>query len=415
MNFTDFEHLRHVSAQMSSCLNDCIEAERNARMRPMHTLTVARRALENLFMEQCKKYGVYFSGLMQGIDAACPYLPGNREKIKRQAHFIRRRGNDDVHPDEDETKLVHAATDNNINRAIKVLHNMYDVLSMIYGAPAGCHFDEMRIPFDEYEIIRKIKDRDTIQLERYFVRGANNRTYYLQSLSHQKMAELEARRNEANQKVYENLRRGSRLLLPVPLPVPENSDRKLLIYEAYPKSILLDEQDARMPLKDALNLGLDLIDALEELNSLGMHHRNICPSCVLVDPLPNGGYEAYLLDLQLSKIINSDLTVNAKLISEYDRSNYVPSSLWTLEQLKKDVPWEQVDVYAVCKVVLFCIQKGLVQANNISQLQSHSELKNADALLRLYKSIYRRDDTLRSIPTLSQLRRYFEDAKNHCH
>jgi hypothetical protein len=411
MNFTDFEHLRQESQQMNLCLNDCIEAERSARLRPMHTLTVTRRAAENLFMEQCKKYDLQFIDLNRGIDSACKCMPRNKDQINRAAHFVRRKGNDDIHPEVGERKLVHAATNVNIDRAFKVLQAMYDLLSLIYGKPAGAGFQEKRIPFDEYEILRKITDHTSIDLKRYFVRGGNGRTYYLQSLSHRKMRELEGRRNEANNRIYENLRRRSRLLLPIPLPVPENSDRKLLIYEAYPKSFLLDELEGKLPLKAALSLGLDLIDALDELKELGMHHRSICPACVLVDQGPRG-YDAYLLDLQMSKIIDSDTTVNAKLISVYDSSNYVPSTLW--RQKLERIDWERVDVYAVCKLILFCVDKDLVKANNVGAFQSYPQLWDNEPVCRLYTAIFRNDPTLRSIPTLAKLREALEDASNYC-
>jgi hypothetical protein len=142
-----------------------------------------------------------------------------------------------------------------------------------------------------------------------------------------------------------------------------------------------------------------------------MHHRSICPACVLVDQGPRG-YDAYLLDLQMSKIIDSDTTVNAKLISVYDSSNYVPSTLW--RQKLERIDWERVDVYAVCKLILFCVDKDLVKANNVGAFQSYPQLWDNEPVCRLYTAIFRNDPTLRSIPTLAKLREALEDASNYC-
>ena len=413
MNFTDYEWLRKRNRQLAKCLDDCLEAERSARLRPMHTLVVTRRALENLFMEQCRLYRLEFTDLSYAINDVCRCLRTKWREIKDRAHDIRVQGNDDVHPEQDSDRKVHATTQERIDQAMTVLQEMYEILSMLYGQPRGKAFSQERIPFDDYEIIRQISDPTNPGLKRYFVRGSNGRTCFLQCLSHRELAELEKRRQDANKLVYENRRRNdNRLLLPINLPLPYESDLKLLIYGAYPQSFLLSELKTQMTLKEALSVGLNLIEALEKLKKLGMYHRSIYPGCIMVESGENGGYEAYLMDLQTSKITSSNVTVNAKLVSAYDSSQYVPSILWG--KALENIDWEKVDVYAVCKVVLFCLDNSLVQINNTSRFREYPQLAQSGTLRNLYARIFQPGPDLRNIPTLEKLKEAFLHESNNC-
>lgn len=419
MNFTDYEWLRKRGPQMANILNDCIEAERSARLRPMHTMIVARRALENIYQERCGKYRIQFTELWAAIDAvrAClPLSPEVRDEIKEDSDYIRHKGNKDVHPKKNSKIKVHAATTDRIEEALIVLEKLYKVMSLLYGEPRGKSFRRNRVPFDEYEIDRMILDPTAPTMTRYFVRGSNGRTYFLQSLSNKEMAEFEKRRQAANKLVYENRRRYSdRLLLPMNISLPDESDRKLLLYEAYPESFLLCEQKElkkTMKLKDALKLGLDLLEALEKLKRLDMHHRSIYPGCIMVESGENGGYEAYLMDLHTSKIINSNVTVVAKLMSAYDSSLYVPACLQG--RPLDNVDWEKVDVFAVCRVVLFCIDSTLVPCTSTGVFRDHAELKNAPGMRTIYNRILLPDPKLRNIPTMKELKELFQNEYDHC-
>lgn len=420
MNFTDFEGLRKKSTHLSKCLDDCIEAERNARIRPMHTLIVTRHALENLFLEQCRMYKIKPDydkndkfNLAKGISDVCRCLRHQYKEVKADATFIREKGNEDAHAELSKNKMIHAATEKNIAEAMEVLETMYRLLGRLYSRPRGTEFKQKRVPFDDYKIIRQIDDPTNPNLTRYFVRGTNGRDYYLQCLSHQEMAELEARRQAANKRVYEKgRRRDNRLLLPVNMALPYESDRKILLYDAYPESQLLSELKENMKLKDALRLGLDLIEALEQLKELGMHHRSIYPGCIMLDHSERSGYEAFLMDLHTSKIIDSNLTINSKLANAYDSSQYVPEVLKGMPLA--DTDWEKVDVYAVCRVVLFCLDRSLVQINNTSRFREHEDLEWAEVLPDLYRRIFQPDPDLRNIPTLKELKELFQDELGYC-
>lgn len=419
MNFADYEWLRKRGPQMAKILDDCIEAERFARLRPLHTMFLARRALENIYQERCQKYKIEWVKLYDAIQAVypqlrCPYEV--KKQIKKDSHFIRLSGNDDVHVDPDDDRKVHALTEARIKEALTVLEKLYKVMSQIYGEPRGKRFQADRVPFDQYEIDRLVEDPTSPAMTRYFVHGANGRTYFLQSLSNKEMAEFEKRRQAANKLVYENRRRhGDRLLLPINISLPDESDRKLLLYEAYPESFLLCEQKdlkKQMNLRDALKLGLDLIEALEKLKQLGMHHRSIYPGCIMVESGENGGYEAYLMDLHTSKIINSNVTVVAKLASAYDSSLYVPACLQG--RPLENVDWEKVDVFAVCRVVLFCLDRSLVQCSSTSVFRDHAELKNASGMRTIYNRLFLPDPKLRDIPTLTELKELFQNEYDQC-
>lgn len=411
MNFRDYEWLRKRGAQMDKILNDCIEAERLARLRPMHTGILARQTLEFIYRERCAKFQIEWTTLYEGINCVCPRLNCSYEvksQVKRDSHDLRRLGNEVVHKGADYVTQL--------KKALNILEKLYNIMGRIYGAPRGKSFRADRVPFDEYEIDRQISDPASPAMTRYFVRGSNGRTYFLQNLSNKEMAEFEKRRQAANKLVYENRRRhGDRLLLPINISLPDEADRKLLLYEAYPESFLLCEQKElkkTMTLKDALKLGLDLIEALEKLKRLGMHHRSIYPGCIMVESGEDGGYEAYLMDLHTSKIINSNVTVVAKLMSAYDSSLYVPACLQG--RPLDNVDWEKVDVFAVCRVVLFCIDSALVPCTSTGVFRDHAELKNAPGMRTIYNRILLNDPKLRNIPTMKELKELFQNEYDQC-
>lgn len=411
MNFKDYEWLRKRGPEMGGILDDCLEAERSARIRPLFTRIVARRALENIYKERCDRFGLEWTVLAAGIGQVFSRLslPWEvKKQVKKVSHEIRESGNEDVHPELKQAGKAHAATEERIKGAMEVLEKLYWVMRKIYGDPRNANFDQDRVPFDEYEITRKIADPTTTAMTRSFVKGTNGRMYLLQCLSNKEMAEFEKRRQDANKRVYENRRRhGDRLLLPNNIPLPYESDRKLLLYDAYPESSLLSERRNTMKLRDALKLGLDLIEALEKLKQLKMHHRSIYPGCIMVEAGEDGGYEAYLMDLHTSKIENSNETVNAKLAGAYDTSLYVPDCL--RGRNLSDTNWEKVDVYAVCRVVLFCLDSGLVTCSSTGRFRDYKELHRATGMNELYERIFDVDPGLEQVPTLAELKEIFQN------
>jgi hypothetical protein len=90
----------------------------------------------------------------------------------------------------------------------------------------------------------------------------------------------------------------------------------------------------------------------------------------------------------------------------------VPSILWgkTLE----NIDWEKVDVYAVCKVVLFCLDNSLVQINNTSRFREYPQLAQSGTLRNLYARIFQPGPDLRNIPTLEKLKEAFLHESNNC-
>lgn len=418
MNFKDYEWLRKRGAAMGAILDDCLEAERSARIRPLFTRIVARRALENIYQERYAKYRLEWNKettkLYKAINEICKRLHWTiKEQVRKVSHDIRESGNEEVHVELKQAGKTHAATEERIQGAMEVLEKLYWVMGKLYGEPRGKHFEEDRVPFDEYEIIRKIIDPTTTAMTRSFVQDTSGRMYLLQCLSNKEMAEFEKRRQDANKRVYENRRRhGDRLLLPNSISLPYESDRKLLLYDAYPESSLLSERKNPMKLRHALKLGLDLIEALEKLKQLKMHHRSIYPGCIMVEAGEHGGYEAYLMDLHTSKIENSNETVNVKLAGAYDTSLYVPDCLRGRDL--SNINWEKADVYAVCRVVLFCLNRELVTCSSTGRFQDYKELREAPGMADIYKRIFDVDSRLEQVPSLEELRELFQNEYDDC-
>lgn len=420
MNFSNFAYLKDQGGYIENCVKHCMEAEKKVRVRPADTAANARRAIEQLFKVQSKAHRLKPANLAESIEQNCKFIEDNNAFIKKnsnvirsKANTIRKYGNNAVHYNINNHESIDAANQKNIRQAITIIRDLYDLLCEFYGK--SVEFDEDLIPFDEYTIFRQVYIPEEMYTESYFIHTSGPRPhyYYLQCLSLIETLELDARREEASDRVYQDHKRNSQLLIPnVELGLPENSDRKIVIYDVSPDSFLLSELKTSMTLKQALKVGLDLISALEDMKYLGMYHRNIFPGCVLMGYDRKGDYEACLLNLQTSKVLGSDATVNHLLAIAWDRNLYIPEHLRAGH--RPDTDWEKVDVYALCRLVLFCLDRELAVITTTASLSTRLNLNLSDRFRKLYDALFRCDPLMRRIPTLEELREIFEDEYNLC-
>lgn len=417
MNFDCFAHLKDENTYLAACLDACYEAERNVRTRPRNTAIEARRAIENLFKHQSKLHGLKPGNLAQSIQDNCDVLKNNSDTVRQKADSIRKCGNKAVHPEtgkqisQEEAfsyrASVDAATRKNIDDAMDIVKGLFELLGLLYGNPKGQTFRQEDVPFDNFVVDRQFLSPPGSAREEYFVYQDVGYPvyYYLQCLSLQdEIEELEARRLEASQRLYESFSFNNRVALPyIELSLPLKSDRKLMLYHAGPHVMLLSELKEQMTMKQAMQLGIDIADALLQLKAVGMHHRNISPGAILLNNPTQGNYEAQLLNLQTSKILDSSVTINTHLAATYDQNLYIPNFL----KLQDISDWEKVDVHALARVVLFCLDRDLVFATSVSTLASHPKLQFSDRLRELYKKLFYPDPKMRHVPSIEELKELF--------
>jgi len=422
MNFDCFEHLKGENEYLEACINDCCAAERCVRVTPGDTAIYARRAIENLFKDQSKRHNTRPANLAESIQLNCDALTTDSELVRQKADEIRKVGNRAVHPTSGKQKGgqdvfadIDAETKKNIAQAMSIVKDLFDLLCLLHGNPAGHEFDEMLVPFGQYFIERRISSPGAGLEDDYFVyRESGYRVhYYLQYLSWGEAIEFQQRQMEANRRVYENYTHGSRLCLPdLVLSLTCNSDCKLLLYSARAQSKLLSELDKPMTMRQAMKLGMDSCDALLELKKLGMHHRNIFPASILLNKTGDDHYEALLLNLQTSKILDSTRTVNTRLAAACDSNLYIPNFL-RLQNINGS-EWEKVDVHALARVVLFCLNRKLAYATSVGSFSMYTNVKFSPRLRELYTKLFYRDPGMQHVPSVQELREVFAYEYDHC-
>ena len=409
MNFSYFDYLKESDYRLAACIRYCTKAERHARTNPGDTAIYARQALENLFINQSSIHNIKPSNLSESIKENCLLLKKDNEMVRQKADNIRRQGNKAVHPQKllSEIAGIDSATKENVELAIKIVQELYALLCLLHGKPDCPAFDESKVPFGGYHIDRKVSIPEERNRESYFVHNNRGVIYYLQCLSFAAEQELENRRLEAEDIIYDRIHsQTSRVLIASSeLLLPEDSDRKILIHKVYKGSTLLNEKKQRkekkQTLQQALRIVLDLIDALETMKNVGIHHRNIFPGSILLNE-EDGQLRAYLMNLQTSKIVDSCYTVNAALAASHSLNLYLPP-------LPTDITpdWEKVDVYALCKVFLYCLNSKLPTVERTVLFDDYIDFSLSDPLLKLYKQIFQSKTNLDALPTLSQVKEVF--------
>ena len=418
MNFSYFDYLKESDYRLAACIRYCSKAERYARTNPGDTAIYARQALENLFINQSSIHNLNPSNLSDSIKQNCLMLESDNELVRQKADSIRRQGNNAVHPQRSkdmQAKIanIDSVTEENVKRAVQVVNDLYDLLRLLHGKQDCPTFDKDKVPFGGYHIIRKVDVPEGLNRESYFVHDDRGIVYYLQCLSFADEQDLESRRLEAENIIYDRIHKQTNRILTASseLLLPEESDRKILIHKVYRDSILLSEirdhdrssglHVKKLTLQQALRIILDLIDALETMKTVGIHHRNIYPGSILLNN-EDGQLRAYLLNLQTSKIIDSSYTVNAALAASHSLNFYLPP---LPDGVTPD--WEKVDVYALCKVFLYCLSPKLTTVDRTALFNKFIDFTMPDPILKLYKRIFQTKTNLAALPSLSEVKEVF--------
>ncbi len=421
MNFSKFAYLmnENADAHLADCVKNGMKAEKNARINPAYALGDARRALEQLFHHLSKVNNLSGHNLADRIERNFELLEKDSsllqetvEQMWQLADLIRRKGNDAIHYNVKRGESMDAANKKNIESALGAVEALFSLLC--YFCEKEESFQEELVPFGDYSILRRIEIPEALNMENYFVYSAkpHTRHYLLQSLSLEDGKELDSRREEAGDRVHQAKNRRSKLLIPdTEIFLDSKSDRKLVLYEAFDDSFLLSELPSPMTMAQSLEVGLELTEALLELKKLGMYHRNLYPGSVLIDRIGKDKYDAYLLNLQTSKVVGSDTTISHLLAASWDRSYYIPGFLRGVKSVDRNTDWEKLDVYALCRVILFCLNKELAITTSTAKFAEYPNVRMSRSLRRLYGGLFRDDLWLEDIPTLEEIKELLENER----
>ncbi len=356
LNTTDFE-----SKYRGELISNALKSEVYARIDPGASLAASRMVLEALIkgiLEGHKETKRTYDPLYKMIDFCQEKGYISAEDHHKVVNSIRKNGNLGHHIN---SLNLRVPTEGNVELAFTVLKDLFALLKSHFSIDRD--FDEDGVPFEGYEVIRKVKksEREVIVGEyNYFVRAADGDEYYLQLVprfgDEDEMA-LVRRSEEARVAIKESFF-APRYYHITNMDIIDAPFR-IVLYPVKKDSFLLSENKKVFSKKDLLDIGLGIVRALKELKEArqGIYHRNINPGCVVIVPF-NGMYYAVPVNLQTAKIQNSDLTVMPQI--NLNNNSYIPEDVWgmkTEDVLRVD--WEKVEVYSVAKTVLYAFDPKL--------------------------------------------------------
>ena len=376
MNFDNFNKINFIQKEI--LLEECKEAEKSVYTNPFNTISNARLALEILCKGLIKEQNIprkdenKVAGLC-GMIADC--LEENIFQDGDAATIVRKAGNDGLHGNIKDS--YHKVTENNVEKAKDVLKSLYTVLQQAFGLTSEADmFDEKKIPFGDYEVVRMIPKsaKEVIFGDyNYFVHNKNDEYFYFQIFSsnnkEEQICSLSERNQLAGKKIKKDKNRQRYLLEAFsPYILADGSDREYIVYTVFEDSKLLSEFNGTMSEKQAIRVGLDLLETLAEMKKIanGMNHRNIQPGCVMITPDDNGNYMATLVNMETTKIPDYEYTVIGSIKDLFSENPYMPSEIRNYKD-GQEIRWEKVDIYSVAKIMLYCVDPKLVEKEMDSQ------------------------------------------------
>lgn len=418
MNFDFIGNVEFNNNFRNVLIDNVITAEWQARIDPSGSLTAARIALESLvsgiFTERGEKIKPLFDMINDCIKWGCI-----SNELESYVHNVRIRGNKGaVHPYAE--LRLREATDENVKLAVENLKDLHFILKSHFGIDV--EFDENRIPFGDYKVIRMVPkaDNEVIAADfNYFVRENDGDEYFLQCVPITDDEEAMAfvnRSEEARALIRDSIDRKTYLCETTVRNLYGNRTR-LVLYSIPCDSFLLSEYtNKKYTNRQIVRIGLDLIESLLELEGAGdgIHHRNINPGCVVLAPKKNY-YLAYLVDMQTAKIENSLFTVIPQLAEKHKNNPYIPADVRQMPLDKQLVfPWEKVDVYSVAKTVLYCINPEAVKASYDTEraLAEMEEHGFSSDFVDFFENIL--DGNTVNNPSLKKMKEVFKDELEQC-
>ena len=382
MNFDVFKKITFT--RKDELLEHCFAAERSIYTDPYSSVSSSRSALEMLCSGLLQSRNIPVEATSRGDTGLVALVETCYRhyllQSTRQAHNIRKSGNEAVHNQENATVVVnarlseslHVITEANISTAAYVVDNLYQVMQQAFNITKP-GFDRKKIPFGEFEILRAIpKDhREIIVGEfNYFVKNASGNCYYWQIFPKNAGDAVRTKLTDRNKDAAAIVRDD-----PEPKMYLKNAqsfysqsagaDREYVAYQVHEKSFMLSELQEPLTVPQAIHVCLCLVELLEEMSQLenGLHHRNINPSSVLLTP-SRGRYHATLVNFQTAKIDNYAKTISKQLELVHKANLFAHPDLRYVQNEDPNLDWERADVYSVARILVYCVCPDLLKQNH---------------------------------------------------
>lgn len=416
MNFGVFAQI--TISQKNLLLDHCHSAERNVRIEPFNSIASARAALDLLCIQLLKSKNLYTKQNLFKMVGLC--VQEGLFASESAAHFVRDHGNCFVHTNKAKQvvdipldECLHTISYENVRLAENVTRNLYQIMCEAFGIRRK--FDRDQIPFGEYQVRRKVaKGPGEIIVwdYNYFVKNADNDCYYIQILP-RKATSAEGKalvnRNRHAAAIVREDREPKAFLknTRVLFGHCDDSEMEYVAYPAHTDSYMLSELAtgvySSLTPSQAIQVCLDLLDTLIEMSELeqGLHHRNICPACVMLTPSRKTKLRGSLINFQTAKIENNDTTIKRYLRGIYDANMFAHPDIRQGDLRRFDRYWEQADVYSVAAVLSFCVNPETKQTNvDIATLEDYFSEEMVDFLVnRIF------DSSLAAVCTLKEFRK----------
>ncbi len=368
MNFDVFDNIE--SLRKDALLGSAKAAERNIYLSPYNAMINARTAIEALCISLIKENGLEVlrndSGIVNLATQIETCLINKVFLNKEAADNVRLNGNK-VH--DKEAYKLHLVRKENVDQAIQSVKGLFDIMAEVYFKGEEIIFDENKIPFGFYEVVRAVpkSGNEVIYGDyNYFVKDPYKNCFYFQVLSRKDDDEngnlLGERGVLAGRRIKQDKGRHNYLLdVHYPSNLLQDSDRDYIAYSVYEDSKLLSEMtDVSFADREIVIIALDIVNALIELSNIGggIALRNIQPGNVIITPNVDG-YMASIVNMETAKIQNYEQTVYANMNNILEGNPYIHRDV--RKGIGDDFDWHKVDIYAVAMLMMYCKNPSMVK------------------------------------------------------
>ncbi len=398
-------------------LDYCKESERNIMINPWLALDAARNALMTLCKGLLKIHGAKQTlredGQANLVTLIQTCVDNKLFKNGDAAHTVRKnRNNAEYYKKKQDYLPINSTT---VKLASESALALFNVMKESFAGFESAHFDELKIPFGDYEIDRVVEKSESEIIYgqyNYFVHNGEGDYLFWQVFPRSTDSPVSQALNERNQLVKSRIkgdkRRKSYILETItPYVCPEDSDRDYIGYMVYSDSRLLSEPTRPFSCQQAVQIGLDLINTIKEMGkiSAGIHHRNIHPGCVIITP--NGDtFMAGLVNMETAKVTDYEYTVIASIQGILKRNIYLPRELRNFKESDQDIDWGKVDLYSIAKVIIYCIAPELV-AGEIDTDALYDVPELSDDLIEAFRVIF--ESSINEIYSLDEFEEILEN------
>ena len=400
MNFDVFNGIKFPEKYGGAkrLLDYCKESERNILINPWLSLDAAGNALMTLCKGILKIHGVKQTlredGQANLVTMIQTCVDNGLFNNGDAAHTIRKnRNNAEYYKKKQDYLPINSKT---VSLATESTLALFNIMKEAFDGFETVCFDELKIPFGNYEIdrvVEKSKSEILYGQYNYFVHNDGGDYLFWQVFPRGNDSLISQALNERNQLVKSRIkgdkRRKSYILETItPYVCPDESDRDYIGYVVYSDSLLLSERTKPFDYKQAIQIGLDLINTVKEMGkvSAGIHHRNIQPGCVIITP-NEGTFMAGLVNMETAKVTDYEYTVFASIKGILQRNIYLPRELRNYKEGDQVIDWGKVDLYSIAKVIIYCLDPELV-AEEIDTDALYDMPDLSDNLIEAFRVIF---------------------------